>query len=170
MLTLLKHPDPFLDRQVPDFDFDNPVMDPIQLELQMVAVMVQENGIGLAATQVGVDARVFVIKTQHLEDVLGPFAVFNPEVLSVSEDMAVDYEGCLSFPNLMLGVNRPKSILVKFLDRDRKECIIELSGIDARCFLHELDHLNGICFIDRVSRLKLDLALKKQRKRNGRTK
>ena len=170
MLTLVKHPNEILDKYVPEFDFDNsPVPAPL-LELQMLELMVSENGIGLAANQIGLDARVFTMKTQLLEDVIAPFAVFNPEVISVSEEMEADYEGCLSFPNLFFKVNRPKAIVVKFLDRHKKECIIELSGIDARCFLHELDHLNGICFIDRVSKLKLDLAIKKQRKRNGRTK
>ena len=170
MLQLVKHPNDILDQYLPPFDFENPVTDPVKLEEDMVEVMVTENGIGLSANQVGVNARVFVIKTQTIPELTMPFAAFNPEVIAVSEEMDYDYEGCLSFPNLFFKVNRPKSIKVKFLDRTAKECIIELSGIDARCFLHELDHLNGICFIDRISKLKLDLAIKKQRKRNGRTK
>lgn len=170
MISLVKYPSPSLQKQLVPFDFDAPVIDPYSLEEAMIGIMVNENGIGLAANQINVDARVFVIKTQNLAGVVLPFAAFNPEVLEVSKEMSLDYEGCLSFPNLFFKVNRPKTILAKFLDRDKKECIIELDGIDARCYLHELDHLNGICFTDRISKLKLDIALKQQRKRNGRTK
>lgn len=170
MLSLIQHPNPILDKFLPDFNFDQPIADPVVLEEQLIEVMVKENGIGLAANQAGIETRAFAIKTQNISEIILPFVAFNPEVLAVSEDMEYDYEGCLSFPNLFFKVNRPKTILAKFLDRSANECIIELTGIDARCFLHELDHLNGICFIDRTSKLKLDLAIKKQRKRNGRTK
>lgn len=170
MLKLVKHPNEILNRCLPDFDFASPIIDPSDLEVQMVQLMAYENGRGLAANQVGLEARVFVIKTEHLAEVTEPFAVFNPVVKSVSNDTSLDYEGCLSFPNLLFTVNRPNAIIAEFVDRDNNQRIIELSGIDARCFLHEMDHLNGICFTDRISKMKLDLAIKKQRKRNGRTK
>ena len=170
MLKLVHHPDDILDRSLPAFNFADPALDPADIEKQMVELMANENGIGLAANQAGLEFRAFAIKTQNLADVPDPFVAFNPEVVAVSEEMDYDYEGCLSFPNLFFKVNRPKTIMAKFVDRTATERIIELTGIDARCFLHELDHLNGICFIDRVSKLKLDLAMKKQRKRNGRTK
>lgn len=170
MIKLLKHPDPFLSHVADDFDFNNPIMDPLLLEEKMVKLMAEENGIGLAATQVGVNARVFTIKTQLVPEITEPFAAFNPTVLKVSEETSIDYEGCLSFPNLYLAVKRPASIIASFVDRDNNERIIELSGIDARCYLHELDHLNGICYVERVSKLKLELAKKKQRKLNGRAK
>lgn len=168
MLKLVKHPDPILQTKLVDFDFLNPVLDPYDLEEQMVQLMVSENGRGLSANQVGINARVFVIKTENLSGVATPFAMFNPLLTYRSDDENQDYEGCLSFPNLFLPVKRSNQIGVQFLDRDKKEYIIELSGIDARCFLHELDHLNGICFTDGLSRLKLDLAIKRQRKLNGR--
>lgn len=170
MLTLLTHPDNFLKEVLPDFDFENPVMDPKDLEEQMVQTMMQENGRGLAASQVGIKARVFVMKTELLKEVTTPFAVFNPNVLAQDPELEQDYEGCLSFPNLILPVKRAKHIVVEFFDRDNNKCIIRLDGIDARCFLHELDHLNGVCFTDGMSKLKLDLAIKRQRKLNGRTK
>jgi peptide deformylase len=169
MLKLIKHPNPILQKILPDFDFNNPIMDPYALEEQMIQLMTEENGRGLSANQVGIEARVFVIKTENLESVNTPFAVFNPLLTFVSDDLNQDYEGCLSFPNLFLPVKRSNRIGVQFLDRDKKEYIIELTGIDARCFLHELDHLNGICFTDGISKLKLDLATKRQRKLNGRT-
>ena len=155
---------------MPDFDFDNPVIDPKTLEEEMVNLMVAENGIGLAAPQVGVETRVFVITTRYLQGVKYPFAVFNPQVVAVSEELQSDNEGCLSFPNLFFHVKRPQKILVEFFDREKNKFTITLEGIDARCFLHELDHLDGICFTDRISKFKLDRAIQQQRKRNGRTK
>jgi len=170
MLKLVTHPDPILTQSLPDFNFDNPIMDPLQLEEEMVKLMAESNGIGLAANQVGLKARVFVMKTQNLKDVFTPFALFNPKVITLSPHEELGEEGCLSFPNMFLMVKRPEHIIVEFLDRNNSRHIIRLDGIDARCFLHESDHLNGVCFTDHVSKLKLQLALKKQRKINGRTK
>jgi peptide deformylase len=90
--------------------------------------------------------------------------MINPVIESVTINMENMPEGCLSFPGLILSVKRPRGIIVKYLDIDSKECIIELYDLDARCFLHEYDHLQGIEFIDRVSKLKLDFAKKKMRK------
>jgi peptide deformylase len=170
MLKLVKHPDNILDEIMPEFDFGNPVIDPLDLEEYMVKLMAEENGIGLAAPQAGVKARVFTMMTRNLTGVTEPFAVFNPKVLAVGGEELQDYEGCLSFPNLLLSIKRPEHVVAEFLDRDKNTCIIRFDGIDARCFLHELDHLEGVCFTSKVSKLKLDLAVKRQRKRNGRTK
>lgn len=170
MLKLITYPNNILKETLPDFDFSNPVMDPRDLEEQMIQLMMAENGRGLSANQVGIRARVFAIKTEKLNGVTTPFAVFNPKVIAEDDEKVQDYEGCLSFPNLILPVKRSKHIVVEFLDRDKNPCIIRLDDIDARCFLHELDHLNGICFTSGISKLKLDLALKRQRKLNGRTK
>lgn len=155
---------------MPEFDFDHPIIEPYALENDLVTAMAEENGIGLAAPQVGIETRAFAIYCRNLPGVGTPFAVFNPEILSVSEEEESGEEGCLSFPGLFFHVNRPKTIVAKFLDRDNKEYIITLEGIDARCFQHELDHLNGICFTSKVSKLKLDRAIAKQRKKYGRTK
>jgi peptide deformylase len=170
MLKLIHHPDEILNKKLDDFDFNNPIMDPFELEESMVTLMAEENGIGLSANQVGLNARVFVMHTEILKDVTTPFAVFNPKILNVSEETSLEEEGCLSFPGLFFKVSRPNRILVEFIDRTNNKHIIELEGIDARCFMHETDHLDGVCFIDRISKLKLNLALKKQRKNNGRTK
>jgi peptide deformylase len=95
--------------------------------------------------------------------------MFNPKVLATSNTSQTGQEGCLSFPDLWLDITRPKEIVSEYFDITGKECIITLSDLDARCFLHELDHLNGICFTDKMSPLKLALAIKKtkKRKRNG---
>jgi peptide deformylase len=169
MLELIKSPNPILQKKLAEFDFKNPIMDPKDLEEQMIQLMIESNGRGLAASQVGIEARVFVMKSEHLDGVNTPFALFNPILLAKDEELIQDYEGCLSFPNLFLAVKRPRNVVVQFLDRDNKEYIIELKDVDARCFLHELDHLNGICFTDGMSKLKLELAQKRQRKLNGRT-
>lgn len=170
MLKLVIHPNPILDQYLPDFDFDNPIMDPYQLEEEMVKIMAKENGLGLSANQVGLSARVFVMITSNLNGVTTPFAVFNPKIIAASDDMEEGEEGCLSFPGLFFKVKRHAHVIVEFLDRSRNPVIIRLDGIDARCFQHELDHLNGICFTSKVSKLKLAMAVKKQRKHNGRTK
>ena len=91
-----------------------------------------------------------------------PFAVINPVIEQVAVNTADEPEGCLSFPELYMKVKRPRGIVVKFLDTDAKECILELYDIDARCFLHEYDHLQGIEFTDRVSKLRLQRAKKKR--------
>lgn len=170
MLKLITHPSEILNKKMPDFDFDNPIIDPKDLEEQMVKLMYQENGIGLAAPQVGIETRVFTIYTRNLDGVTEPFAVFNPKILAVSEELEQGEEGCLSFPGLFFHIKRPYHVVAEFFDRDKNQCIIRFDGIDARCFLHEHDHLEGICFTSKVSKLKLDRAIKKQRKQDGRTK
>ena len=91
-------------------------------------------------------------------------------ILEVNNEKELGEEGCLSFPDLWLKVERSKSLIAKYLDNMGQERIIQLEGLDARCFLHELDHLDGVCFTDGLSPLKLAMAIKKQRKLNGRTK
>ena len=128
--------------------------------------MVANKGRGLAANQIGLLKRVFAIQL----DGQVPYCMFNPEIVSHVDTSVENEEGCLSFPNLWIKVKRHSSLNAKYFDRNGKECIIELTGMDAVCFQHELDHLNGITFDTRVSQLKLALAIKKQRKYNGRTK
>jgi peptide deformylase len=161
-MKLIKSPNEFLSKVAEPFDFDS--MDAKQVSGEMCQVMMAKNGIGLAANQVGVDAQIFVMRpTQHAE-VTKPFAVINPIILEVSNEIEAGKEGCLSHIGLVLNISRPKSLVTQFLDIDGKECILELSGIDARCFLHEYDHLQGIEFTSRTSKLKLSMAKKKQRK------
>lgn len=125
--------------------------------------MKANNGIGLAGNQVGLLRRVFVMKLQDGREL----GCFNPWIMFGDNDKINDNEGCLSFPNLWLKVQRHNKITAAYLDNTGKQCIIELEGIDARCFQHELDHLNGVTFTEYVSDLKLKMARKKQRKLNG---
>lgn len=167
-MNLVTYPNNILKQAMPDFNFDGNI-DPIHLEEDLIETMQRYGGIGLAANQVGLEMRVFAIQPKLLDD-KRPFVMFNPVLLEASDEQEMAEEGCLSFPNLFLKVKRPKRVKVEYIDKNKNKCIIELTGIDARCFLHELDHLNGVCFTDDLSPLKLALALKKQRKRNGRTK
>lgn len=149
------------------FDLDQ---NPEILEQNLIKLMIESNGIGLSANQVGILKRVFSIQLQDHPTIKQPLAMFNPSLISASEEEVLGLEGCLSFPNLWLEIKRPKHIEVQYFDKNAQECKLNLSNTDARCFLHELDHLNGICFVEKVSKLKLNYAIKKQRKVNGRTK
>jgi peptide deformylase len=161
-LKLVKSPDPWLEKKLSPFSFN--FLNAKEVERQMVELMLQEGGIGLSANQVALDGQIFVMKPYLLPGAK-PFALINPEILRISEETELMPEGCLSHPDLYLKVKRPKSVVAKYLDTEAKECIIELHDIDARCFLHEYDHLQGIEFTDRVSKLKLDRAKKKQSKK-----
>lgn len=161
-MQLIEAPNEWLEKAVKPFDFDE--LDPVEISGKMCEIMMAKNGIGLSANQVGIDAQIFVMRPIEHEEIKKPFAIINPQILEISEEKQNGPEGCLSYPDLFLHVKRPVKILTQFLDLDGKECIIEFSGIDARCFLHEFDHLNGITFTDRVSKLKLDMAKKKLKK------
>ena len=156
-MKLVKSPDPWLEKVVKEFDFD--ALDAKSIAQEMINLMTAEGGIGLSANQVALDAQILVMKPHLLEN-KEPLAMINPVIESVTINMENMPEGCLSFPGLILSVKRPRGIIVKYLDIDSKECIIELYDLDARCFLHEYDHLQGIEFIDRVKK-----KMRKQRKK-----
>ena len=159
-MKLITSPNPILKQIAEPWDFEKD-SDAKAVEQDMLALMKTFNGRGLAGNQAGLLKRVFVMKLDNGQE----FALFNPEIVSIDDTKVEGEEGCLSFPNLWLKVKRSKTLTAKYLDTDGKECIIELTGMDARCFQHELDHLNGICFTDGLSPLKLALEIKKQRKR-----
>lgn len=162
MLPIVIHPNPILEEEMPAFDFTNPVMDPNQLKDQMLETMFANNGIGLAAPQVGIRARVFVMGQADNKENAQIF--FNPEVVEASNDVYDMEEGCLSFPNVYAKIKRPAWIMARYQDADGVIWTSKFEGYDCKCFLHELDHLNGINFKDRLSQLKWSLALKKAKK------
>ena len=131
-------------------------------EQDLIAYMNMNHGLGLAAPQIGSSYRMFVMKHEHLGDI----GIYNPEIVSVTDDEVTWQEGCLSFPLLYLGVKRPSGITVRYTKADGDTRIeVRMDGRDARVFLHEYDHLQGIEFTSRVSKLKLDMAKKKANKR-----
>lgn len=136
-----------------------------QLEKDMIDFMISAKGIGLAANQIGMTKQVFVIGSNTIPGFPMPFAVFNPKIINVSEDVALDQEGCLSYPDLWLAIKRPTKIQVEYQNSKGDIIEAEMDGLVSRCFQHEFDHLNGICFVDKVSQMKLNLAMKRIRKR-----
>lgn len=141
-----------------------------QLVSDMTDTMYDARGIGLAAIQVGVDSRVLLIDLQERAEgeggeegqpVRDPHAYINPEVLEVSEELSTYNEGCLSIPEQYADVDRPARCRVKWLDEQGTEHDEWLDGLLATCMQHEIDHLNGVLFIDHLSRLKRDMVLKK---------
>lgn len=159
-MNLIYYPDPFLEREVKDVDLENPGFDPVELKEQMVSLMLANNGVGLAANQVGLDAKVFVFGDSKENSTI----CFNPTVLQYTEEKVEDVEGCLSFPNTYVKIKRPKEILARWYDENFQECVVKIEGYSAKVYLHELDHLLGITIKDRVSKLKWDMATKRARK------
>jgi len=159
-MKLVYYPDEILEREVKDVNLEDPGFDPLELKEQMVDLMLQHGGIGLAANQIGLDAKVFVFGDSKENSTI----CINPTILQYTKDTQYDVEGCLSFPNTFVKVKRPKEILAQWYDENLKECVVKIEGYSAKVFLHELDHLLGITIKDRVSKLKWDMAQKKARK------
>jgi peptide deformylase len=151
-----------------------------QFMRDMVNTMYAEGGIGLAAVQVGVLKRVLVIDVDyepeehhhhdhgscggiHVKNTNPRFFV-NPEIIESSAAISSYNEGCLSFPGARSEVKRPQKVKVKYLDFDGKESVEEMEGILAICIQHEMDHLNGITFVDHISKLKREMILNKMKK------
>jgi peptide deformylase len=136
------------------------------LVTDMTDTMYAAHGIGLAAIQVGVDRRVVVIDLQERESedsepVRAPRAYINPEVVAASEELSVYNEGCLSIPEQYAEVKRPAACRVRWLDEQGTAHEEEMDGLLATCMQHEIDHLNGVLFVDHISKLKRDMLMKK---------
>ena len=153
--SLVQHSEPW------DFVKDG---DPAELESAMCKFMLKASGIGLAANQIGITKRVFVMGSNNIPGFPAPFALFNPRIIEASKELVLDQEGCLSYPGLFLTVKRPSWVVAEY--QNSKGDIVEarFEGYLAKSFQHELDHLDGICFVDKVSQMKLQLAMKKLRK------
>tara|TARA_B100001559_G_scaffold286245_1_gene262548 strand:+ start:159 stop:683 length:525 start_codon:yes stop_codon:yes gene_type:complete len=130
----------------------------------MLETMYAAPGIGLAAVQIGVLKRIIVIDLSKDGEKKNPLFIVNPEITFKSNDLISYEEGCLSIPNQFAEVKRPSSCKVNFLDYNGKKKEISADGLLATCIQHEVDHLNGILFIDHLSKLKKDLILKKTKK------
>ena len=127
----------------------------------MLETMYDAPGIGLAAVQVGEPLRMLVIDLSKEDQEKAPQVFINPEILSASDDRSIYEEGCLSIPDYYAEVERPAAVRVKFVGRDGKSHEIEAEGLLATCLQHEIDHLNGVLFIDHISKLKRDMVIKK---------
>jgi peptide deformylase len=146
----------------------------------MLETMYDANGIGLAATQISTDKRLIVMdcgevnfETEGLseeeynkkikENGIKPFPIkmINPRIVNLSDDLNEREEGCLSIPGYNANVKRPSSLKVEYTDENKKNITLEADGLLATCIQHEIDHLNGILFIDHISKLKREIILKK---------
>ena len=159
-MKLIMYPDKILETKVSQVNIEDPGFDPIELKQQMVEVMLANNGIGLSANQVGLDAQVFVMGDKENNCTM----CINPEIVQHTEETSMEVEGCLSFPGMYVKIKRPTEILAKWFDENLKEQSVKIDGYTAKCFLHEWDHLQGINMKDRVSKLKWDMATKKMKK------
>jgi peptide deformylase len=131
------------------------------LVADMFETMYDAPGIGLAAIQVGVPRRVVTMDLSKKEEAQEPRVFINPEILWRSDEKAKYEEGCLSIPEFYEEVERPVQVRVKYLDLEGREQELEASGLLATCLQHEIDHLNGVLFIDHISRLKRERVVKK---------
>jgi peptide deformylase len=130
----------------------------------MFETMYAAPGIGLAAIQIGAARRVVTMDLAKKDEPKQPLVFINPEVTWVSDEKATYEEGCLSIPEYYEEVERPKSVRVKYLDLDLKPQEIEADGLLATCLQHEIDHTNGVLFIDHISKLKRNMVIKKFKK------
>jgi peptide deformylase len=128
---------------------------------EMAESMYAADGIGLAAIQIGEPLRVLVIDLDQKEGKKNPVAYINPKITWASDETAVFEEGCLSVPEIWDDVERPARIKAEYLDRDGNKQTLDADGLLATCLQHEMDHLNGVLFIDHLSRLKKNMAIKK---------
>jgi len=134
----------------------------------MLYTMEQSNGIGLAANQVGVLEQIVVINLEDAEPESAkakmPLVLINPKIIAASQELMEYEEGCLSFPELRVTVKRPRKVTVSYLDLNGEQQTVEGENLLSICLQHEIDHLNGILFVNKVSNLKRDVLLRKYKK------
>ena len=127
----------------------------------MLETMYQANGIGLAAIQIGVPKRIIVLDISKNEENKNPMYFVNPIIKNKNQENSTYEEGCLSVPNYFAEVDRPKNCEVEYLDYNGNKKILKADGLLATCIQHEMDHLEGILFIDHLSKLKKSIIIKK---------
>ena len=155
-MNLVAASDPILKQPCDVFDFTNPPMDPIELAQNLVKTMYDNNGIGLAANQVGIPYRVFAMRGSPEN-----FVCFNPKVVQESEMQVTLEEGCLTYPGLLVKIKRPQHVRVRFTMPTGEVVTKQFTGMTARIFQHELDHLDGVVFYSRANLYHREKALKK---------
>lgn len=160
ILKLNLHPHDALRQVIPESDLTQD-LEWGKIANLMHTTMEAAGGLGLAANQVSVGVRMFVMRDKK--------TFINPTILEASENITLTEEGCLSFPNLFITVQRPEWVVVEWYDENLKKSVDRFTNIWAKCIQHEIDHLDGKLFIDKVSKFKYERAKKKQGKLNDRT-
>ena len=131
-----------------------------RFESDIIRLMLDEKGMGLAANQIGITKRFFAIGHETFDTFQKHAIIWNPQVINSSEEKVIDVEGCLSFKDIFVKVERPKIIEVQYETTQGKTRFAKLNGMESKCFQHELDHLDGITFNKRVSKLRWQMANK----------
>ena len=159
MLKLIYAPDPILKKE----SVSIPQVDDHHRELikQMYEIMYSANGVGLAAPQIGLNIRIFVLDAGARDEEKKPITMINPKIISLHEKKVPYEEGCLSVPNQFAEIDRPKQCNVKYLDYNGQPQELKADGLLSICIQHEIDHLEGILFIDYLSKLKKEMIIKK---------
>jgi len=170
-MKLVNESSSILIKKCEPFDFENPIMDPYELSDGLQKIRRQDGGVGLAAPQVGIDTRALVIgmgnfETEGVNDYDQIF--FNPEIIETNAEQMYMIEGCLSFPNLFIKIKRPTEIILKWETEEGTECKEKFIGMTSRILQHEVDHLNGITFLQRANRFHLQKAQKDRKLSNRR--
>jgi len=160
VVELVHYSHPALWTPVEEFDFLNPPVDPIEFAHVLTRSMLYHNGLGLSATQLGKSIRAFAMRTSPEITVC-----YNPEIVDVGEQFDSMEEGCLSFPGVGVKVPRFKSIRARFTQPNGQTGLHTFAGVTARVFQHELEHLEGLNFTRQASRIELDVAIRKAKKR-----
>lgn len=148
-----------LHTKVSPYDFNTSELDLESVAREMYEFMGERNGIGLAANQVGLDLRMFVMASDPI------LACVNPRITAYSDEHVVLDEGCLSYPGLFIKIRRPRWIRVRFQDLEGNRAVKRFDGMASRVFQHELDHLDGIDFRERAGKVAMRLAKQKAKKR-----
>ena len=150
-----------LREKCPEFDFDNPIVDPIELKNELIDAMFNHAGLGVSANQIGYKTRVFAMRGETKQDSV---VCFNPSIVDFSPEMNTMEEGCLSLPDVFARVVRPSHVAIKYVNELQEEEGQLAEGLTSRVFQHELDHLDGILFIDRIGEFARRRAFEKARK------
>jgi peptide deformylase len=159
IFTLVPETHVVLRSKLPEFDFSNPPVNPNTFASSLVETCKKHNGLGLSANQCGFNYRVFVMGSED-----NYVAFFNPEITWSSEEKIKMEEGCLTYLDLFLNIERPISIMVSYQDFNGEKKTAQFAGLTARCFQHELDHMNGIVYTMHVKPLAMQMAVKKRSK------
>jgi len=130
----------------------------------MLKTMYAAPGIGLAAVQIGILKRIIVIDISKKDEKKNPIFLINPEIIFKSKETSIYEEGCLSLPGHFAEIERPAKCKIKYIDYNGKKAELEAEGLLSTCVQHEIDHLNGVLFIDYLSKLKKDMIIKKLKK------
>tara|TARA_Y100001934_G_scaffold153884_1_gene184391 strand:- start:37 stop:549 length:513 start_codon:yes stop_codon:yes gene_type:complete len=162
ILKIIKAPDPILKKRCLPVDaVDSTIR---RLMDDMLETMYDAPGIGLAAPQVAIHKRIIVVDGSEKDAEREPLFLANPELIQTSNELTTFNEGCLSFPDQYAEVERPKTVKVRYLDYNNEIKEIDADGLLSTCIQHEIDHLNGKLFVDRISPLKRNIIIRKMKK------